>query len=96
MIGLLKPEGGHIRIEGRDVPALEGVDLSEIRKKIGFLFQDAAFFDSISVGENVAFPLRRHTDKPHPEIQSIVREKLKEVELEGQENKMPAQLSGGM
>ena len=96
IIGLLKPDHGRILIGEDDIPTLDRHRLSEIRKKMGFLFQDAALFDSISVGENVAFPLRRHTRKSEQEIQAIVREKLKEVELEGQEKIMPAQLSGGM
>lgn len=94
--GLIKPDCGHILIGGRNISALDARGLSEVRKKMGFLFQDAALFDSINVGENVAFPLRRHTRKPEREIQEIVREKLREVRLEGQEKKMPAQLSGGM
>jgi len=63
---------------------------------MGFLFQNAALFDSISVAENVAFPLRRHTKKSEEEIRAIVHEKLKEVELENEGEKSPAQLSGGM
>jgi phospholipid/cholesterol/gamma-HCH transport system ATP-binding protein len=70
--------------------------LAEVRKKIGFLFQNGALFDSISVADNVAFPLRRHTRKSEDEIQEIVHEKLKEVELEKDGQKMPAELSGGM
>jgi len=67
-----------------------------MRKKTGFLFQSAGLFDSISVKENVAFPLRRHTRKSEEEIRAIVHEKLKEVELENEGDKMPAELSGGM
>jgi phospholipid/cholesterol/gamma-HCH transport system ATP-binding protein len=96
IMGLIKPDRGRILIGDADIPALDRSRLSEVRRKMGFLFQDAALFDSISVGENVAFPLRRHTRKSEREIQAIVHEKLKEVELEGQENIMPAQLSGGM
>ncbi len=96
MIGLIKPDRGRILIGGRDIPKLDRPQLAEFRKETGFLFQDGALFDSITVGANIAFPLRRHTRKSEREIQAIVREKLREVELEGQENKMPAELSGGM
>jgi phospholipid/cholesterol/gamma-HCH transport system ATP-binding protein len=96
MIGLVKPDQGHVSIHGIDLEGLESAKLAEARKKVGFLFQNAALFDSISVGENVAFPLRRHTHKSEREIQDIVREKLKAVELENEGKKMPAELSGGM
>ena len=96
IIGLIKPDQGRILVDGEDIPSLDSQKLAAVRKKIGFLFQDAALFDSITVGENVAFPLRRHTRKPESEIKNIVAEKLKEVELDGQQDKMPAQLSGGM
>ena len=96
MIGLIKPDSGHIYIYGNDVPHLNGLELAGVRKKIGFLFQDAALFDSINVRDNIAFPLRRHTRKPETEIREIVHEKLKEVDLEGHGDKMPAELSGGM
>lgn len=94
--GLIHPEHGIVLVEGQNIPALDPVKLSAIRKRIGFLFQDGALFDSITVAENVAFPLRRHTRKSERDIQSIVQEKLKEVELEGHEKKLPGQLSGGM
>src|SRR5688572_7165187 len=61
IIGLMKPDAGHVLIEGEDITTLSSRALSPIRQRIGFLFQNAALFDSISVGENVAFPLRRHT-----------------------------------
>lgn len=96
VMGLIKPDHGRILIGNEDIPTLDRYRLSDVRKKMGFLFQDAALFDSITVGENVAFPLRRHTDKSDREIQDIVQQKLKDVELEGQEKVMPAQLSGGM
>lgn len=96
LIGLLKPDRGEVLIDGQDVQKLDRMKLAEVRKNVGFLFQGAALFDSISVSENVAFPLRRHTKKSDKEIQAIVREKLKQVELEGQEKKMPSELSGGM
>ena len=96
MIGLLKPDQGHILIEGNDITTLEPSELAEVRKKMGFLFQNAALFDSITVNENVAFPIRRHTNKSEDEIQSIVREKLQEVHLDEEGERMPAELSGGM
>jgi phospholipid/cholesterol/gamma-HCH transport system ATP-binding protein len=96
LIGLLKPDSGRIFIEEDEVPRLKGVQLAEARKKIGFLFQAAALFDSISVRENVAFPLRRHTKKSDEEIREIANEKLREVELEKDGDKMPSELSGGM
>lgn len=96
MIGLIKPDQGRILIEGNDVPNLDPAKLADVRKKIGFLFQNGALFDSISVSENVAFPLRRHTNKSEQDIQGVVREKLEEVELGQEGDKMPAQLSGGM
>lgn len=96
IIGLIKPERGRILINGTDISTADPRTLTDVRKHIGFLFQDAALFDSINVGENVAFPLRRHTRKSKGDIEAIVQEKLKEVELEGQEKKMPAELSGGM
>ncbi len=96
MIGLLKPDKGHISIEGDEIQGLDPAKLGDVRKKVGFLFQNAALFDSISVSENVAFPLRRHTHKSEDEIRAVVEEKLKEVELENEGKKMPSELSGGM
>lgn len=96
MIGLIKPDHGRVLIEGRAIQAMEGTKLESARRKIGFLFQNGALFDSISVFENVAFPLRRHTQKSEHEIREIVEEKLKEVELGKEGRKMPAELSGGM
>lgn len=96
IIGLIKPDRGRIFVEGREIEDLDETELGELRKKMGFLFQGAALFDSISVSENVAFPLRRHTRKSEKEIQAVVRERLKDVQLEGEGKKMPAELSGGM
>lgn len=96
MVGLIKPDSGKIEIEGKELQHRDSRLLAEVRRQIGFLFQNAALFDSITVGENVAFPLRRHTKKPEDEIQSIVQQKLKEVELEKESSKMPSELSGGM
>jgi phospholipid/cholesterol/gamma-HCH transport system ATP-binding protein len=96
MIGLIQPDAGKVFIHGREIESLDPERLPAVRKSTGFLFQNGALFDSISVAENVAFPLRRHTKKSEQEIRSIVREKLQEVELEGEGAKMPAELSGGM
>ena len=96
IIGLMRPDTGHVFVYGKDVPALPRGELSEIRRSMGFLFQEAALFDSITVGENVAFPLRRHTDWPDSKIRDVARVKLANVGLEKDYEKMPAELSGGM
>jgi phospholipid/cholesterol/gamma-HCH transport system ATP-binding protein len=96
IIGLLKPDAGRVFVREDEISALEGAALSAARKKIGFLFQSAALFDSISVGENVAFPLRRHTKLSDAEIRRRAKEKLAAVGLEREYDKMPAALSGGM
>jgi phospholipid/cholesterol/gamma-HCH transport system ATP-binding protein len=96
IIGLMRPDTGHVFVHGKDVTALSGRDLADVRRSMGFLFQNAALFDSISVGENVAFPLRRHTDWPDAKIREVARAKLADVGLEDDYEKMPAELSGGM
>ncbi|MGE0449946.1 MAG: ABC transporter ATP-binding protein [Vicinamibacterales bacterium] len=96
IVGLVKPDSGRVLVDGREISALDRHGLSEARKGIGFLFQAAALFDSMSVGENVAFPLRRHTDLRESDIRTRVREKLASVGLEDDLDKMPAALSGGM
>ena len=96
MIGLLKCDRGSIVIDGQRIDELDRDALLEIRKKIGFMFQDGALFDSIPLSENLAFPLRRHTSKSEKEIRETVCEKLSEVGLDKELNKMPADLSGGM
>lgn len=96
MIGLLQPDEGRVLIHGDEICHHDSAKLVEMRKRIGFLFQNAALFDSITVAENVAFPLKRHTRKSEDEIQSIVREKLNEVELGKDGGKFPSELSGGM
>jgi phospholipid/cholesterol/gamma-HCH transport system ATP-binding protein len=83
-------------VDDDEISALEGRELSRVRQRIGFLFQNAALFDSISVGENVAFPLRRHTRLSDAEIRAKVREKLAAVGLEKETDRMPGALSGGM
>jgi len=96
IIGLVRPDSGRVFVGDDEISSLSGADLARVRTGIGFLFQNAALFDSISVGENVAFPLRRHTKLRDAEIRSRVREKLAAVGLEKEYDKMPAALSGGM
>ena len=97
IIGLVRPDSGHVFVHGKDVPALPRGELSAVRRSMGFLFQGAALFDSITVGENVAFPLRRHTDWSDSKIHEVARGKSSaEVGLEDDYDKMPAELSGGM
>jgi phospholipid/cholesterol/gamma-HCH transport system ATP-binding protein len=96
IVGLLCPDQGQIFIGDDDVQQLDRTNLLRVRQTVGFMFQDGALFDSISVRENVAFPLRRHTDKSEDEIQKIVEGKLSEVGLKEDAEKMPADLSGGM
>jgi phospholipid/cholesterol/gamma-HCH transport system ATP-binding protein len=96
IVGLIKPDGGRVFVEGQDITAMPIAALSKVRRRIGFLFQNAALFDSISVGENVAFPLRRHTRTSDAEIRSRARELLGQVGLGDEYDKMPAELSGGM
>jgi phospholipid/cholesterol/gamma-HCH transport system ATP-binding protein len=96
IIGLVRPDSGRVFVQGQEVSSLEGPELSRVRQSIGFLFQNAALFDSISVGENVAFPLRRHTKLPDAEIRQRALGKLTAVGLEREYDKAPAALSGGM
>jgi phospholipid/cholesterol/gamma-HCH transport system ATP-binding protein len=96
IVRLMRPDRGRVFVDGDEISALEGSDLSRVRRKIGFLFQNAALFDSISVGENVAFPLRRHTRLSDQEIKERATQKLASVGLENEYDKMPAALSGGM
>ena len=96
IIGLVRPDRGRVFVDEDEISALDGPELSRVRRKIGFLFQSAALFDSISVGENVAFPMRRHTRLSGPRDQDRAMEKLGAVGLAGEYDKMPAALSGGM
>jgi phospholipid/cholesterol/gamma-HCH transport system ATP-binding protein len=96
LIGLEKPSAGHVWITGKDVAAITEGELDKIRKKIGMSFQGGALFGSMTVGENVALPLREHTKLENSTIEIMVRLKLQQVGLEGFEYYMPAQLSGGM
>lgn len=96
IIGLIRPDRGKIWIDGVDITLLGDADLNELRKKFGMLFQEAALFDSMNVGANVAFPLREHTKLSEKDIKEIVAQRLEQVGLPRLEEKMPAQLSGGM
>jgi phospholipid/cholesterol/gamma-HCH transport system ATP-binding protein len=96
LVGLLRPDRGHVWIEGRDVPNVPERQLYEIRKMFGVLFQDGALFGSMTVYDNVAFPLREHTRKSESEIRRIAMEKLELTGLIGAEEKLPGELSGGM
>jgi len=94
--GLLKADSGAVTVNGKDITKLESNELAPTRRHLGFLFQSAALFDSISVGENVAFPLRRHTKMPDAEIRGRARSILDQVGLGKEYDSMPADLSGGM
>lgn len=96
LIGLQKPDNGEIEINGEKVTTLPLNELNEVRKKIGFLFQNAALYDSLTVEENVAFPIRRHLKMSNDERQARVRELLARVGMEDALKKMPANISGGM
>lgn len=96
IIGLIKPDAGRVFIFDEDITVMAPAELARVRKRIGFLFQNAALFDSITVGENVAFPLRRHTKLKENDIHRRVGQKLADVGLDGEDRKMPAALSGGM
>jgi phospholipid/cholesterol/gamma-HCH transport system ATP-binding protein len=96
MVGLLYPDEGDVLVHGESVPNMKDDDLFEMRKKFGVLFQDGALFGSMNLWDNVAFPLRQHTDKGEDEIGDIVNRRLKEVGLAGAGDKMPNELSGGM
>lgn len=96
MIGLLEPNGGQIFIQGEDVSGLDEDGWNRLRMKMGMVFQYSALFDFLTVGENVAFGLRQHTDKSDKEIQGIVTQMLDLVGLPGTQDLYPAELSGGM
>ena len=96
LVGLLYPDHGQIWVTGVDVTQAKERELRAVRMRLGMLFQEGALFDSMTVGDNVAFPLRRHTKHKPPQIHDIVADKLERVGLPGIEDKMPAELSGGM
>jgi phospholipid/cholesterol/gamma-HCH transport system ATP-binding protein len=96
IIALIKPDSGNIWIDGEDITRLEGQKLSRVRRKMGFLFQNAALFDFLTLYDNLALPLRRLTDKSDYEIDQIIDRVLRQVGLSGDRQKMPMELSGGM
>jgi phospholipid/cholesterol/gamma-HCH transport system ATP-binding protein len=96
LIGLQKADSGSIRIQGQEITTLRFKELNRIRIKIGFLFQQAALYDSLSVEENVAFPLDRHSSLPGPDRKEQVRVLLETVGMEQHGKKLPSQISGGM
>lgn len=94
--GLIRPDRGRVLIDGNDLGILKGKELEEMRSRFGFLFQNGALFDSLTIFENVAFPLKEKTKLRDDEIKKRVLSILDEVGLSGAENKYPAQISGGM
>jgi phospholipid/cholesterol/gamma-HCH transport system ATP-binding protein len=96
IVGLVRPDRGNVFVEDRDIGLLAGRELADVRKHMGFLFQNAALFDSMSVGDNVAFPMRRHTNWSRRDIRDRAMSKLADVGLDKDFNKMPGDLSGGM
>ena len=96
LIGLQQPDAGSIRVAGQEITGLALDALNEVRKKVGFLFQEAALYDSLTVEENVAFPLSRHTQLSAAERKDRARELLASVGMEKDLEKMPSEISGGM
>lgn len=96
MVGAIPPDQGEIYIDGVNIVGLKEAKLNEIRKKFGILFQSGALFNSMTVGDNIAFPLREHTELSEEVIQIIVKMKLELVGLKGMESLMPSEISGGM
>jgi len=96
VIGLMYPDRGRVLFDGSDLARLLGKEMVEVRTHFGMVFQGGALFDSLTVGENVAFPLREHTDLDDEAIRERVHEKLSLVGLSGAQEKRPAELSGGM
>jgi len=96
IIGLIKPDRGHVVVDGQDITEMRPVDLNRFRRKFGMSFQEGALFDSMSVFENIAFPLRRHTKFTETQIRERVDECLDLVHLEGVSSNRPSELSGGM
>jgi phospholipid/cholesterol/gamma-HCH transport system ATP-binding protein len=96
IVGLLYPDEGDVIVKGHSIPSLSDAELFKLRRRFGVLFQDGALFGSLSLYDNVAFPLRQHTEKGEEEIADIVNRRLKEVGLGDANEKMPNELSGGM
>jgi len=96
LIGLLQPDEGNVVVDGVDLTRASPEAVLELRKRFGMTFQEGALFDSMTVGNNIAFPIRRHTEKSEKEVSARVRECLELVRLPGIEDRMPSELSGGM
>ena len=96
IIGILKPDSGHVLIDGKDITRMDEKELSDVRMKFGMLFQGAALFDSLTILENVGFAMIEHTNAPRVEVEKRVKECLALVGLKDIEQKKPAELSGGM
>jgi phospholipid/cholesterol/gamma-HCH transport system ATP-binding protein len=96
LIGLLRPDAGTVAVDGTEISRLRGGELDRVRERYGVVFQGGALFDSMSVADNVAFPLREKTRLGHAEIRGRVEEKLEQVGLAGMGDKNPAEISGGM
>jgi phospholipid/cholesterol/gamma-HCH transport system ATP-binding protein len=96
IVGLMEPDAGEIWIQGENIIGMNELQLAAIRTKVGILFQGGALFDSMTVGENIAFPLREAGERDPKVLRSKVREMLDVMEMEGEEDKMPVSLSGGM
>jgi phospholipid/cholesterol/gamma-HCH transport system ATP-binding protein len=96
LIGLQKPDSGSIQIAGQDIAQIGEKQLNDLRKKMGFLFQQAALYDSLTVEENVAFPLARNTSMSEEEQKKRARELLREVGMDRDLEKLPSEISGGM
>jgi phospholipid/cholesterol/gamma-HCH transport system ATP-binding protein len=96
IIGLMHPDEGRIVVDGEDIASLDENELNRVRRRFGMLFQGAALFDSLTVGENIALPMREHLRLEEAELQRRVAERLSWVGLEGVEDMKPSSLSGGM
>ena len=96
LVGLIRPDSGEIYIGGQEITHLSEKEMDKVRLNMGMVFQYSALFDSMTVGENVAFGLREHRKLPEAKIQRIIKEKLDFVGLHGVEKKLPSELSGGM
>ena len=96
LVGLIRPDSGEIYIGGQEITHLSEKEMDKVRLNMGMVFQYSALFDSMTVGENVAFGLREHRKLPEVKIQRIIKEKLDLVGLHGVEKKLPSELSGGM
>ena len=96
LIGLMEPDSGEIHIQGKDIIGINERQLGAIREKVGILFQSGALFDSMTVADNIAFPLREAGERDPNVLRSKVAQMLEVMEMEGQEEKMPESLRGGM